>query len=28
VESMEFLIEKMGDTESNKDFLSSMSRGG
>jgi transcription termination factor Rho len=28
VESMEFLIEKMGDTESNKDFLNSMSRGG
>ena len=28
VESMEFLLEKMADTESNKDFLSSMSRGG
>jgi transcription termination factor Rho len=28
VESMEFLLEKLGDTESNKDFLSSMSRGG
>ncbi len=28
VKSMEFLIEKMGDTESNKDFLNSMSRGG
>jgi len=25
---MEFLLEKMADTESNKDFLSSMSRGG
>ncbi len=28
VESMEFLLEKMADAESNKDFLSSMSRGG
>lgn len=28
VESMEFLLEKLADTESNKDFLSSMSRGG
>ncbi len=27
VESMEFLLEKVSDTESNKDFLSSMSRG-
>jgi transcription termination factor Rho len=28
VESMEFLLEKLADTESNKDFLYSMSRGG
>ncbi len=28
VESMEFLLEKLADAESNKDFLSSMSRGG
>jgi transcription termination factor Rho len=28
VESMEFLLEKLSDTESNKDFLNSMSRGG
>jgi len=28
VESMEFLIEKLADTESNKDFLQAMSRGG
>ncbi len=28
VESMEFLLEKLSDTESNKDFLYSMSRGG
>lgn len=28
VESMEFLLEKVSDTESNKDFLNSMSRGG
>jgi transcription termination factor Rho len=28
VESMEFLLEKVSDTESNTDFLSSMSRGG
>jgi transcription termination factor Rho len=27
VESMEFLLEKISDTESNKDFLNSMSRG-
>ena len=26
VESMEFLLEKLSDTESNKDFLNSMSR--
>jgi transcription termination factor Rho len=28
VESMEFLLEKLSDTDSNKDFLNSMSRGG
>jgi transcription termination factor Rho len=28
VESMEFLLEKLSDTESNKDFLYSMSKGG
>jgi transcription termination factor Rho len=28
IESMEFLLEKLSDTESNKDFLNSMSRGG
>ena len=28
VESMEFILEKISDTESNKDFLNSMSRGG
>lgn len=28
VESMEFLLEKLADAESNKEFLSSMSRGG
>ncbi len=28
VEAMEFLLEKAGDTESNRDFLNSMSRGG
>jgi transcription termination factor Rho len=28
VESMEFLLEKLSDTESNTDFLNSMSRGG
>ncbi len=28
VESMEFLLEKLSDVESNKDFLNSMSRGG
>jgi transcription termination factor Rho len=28
VESMEFLLEKLSDTESNKEFLDSMSRGG
>lgn len=28
VEAMEFLLEKLSDTESNKDFLSSMSKGG
>jgi transcription termination factor Rho len=28
VESMEFLLEKLSDTDSNKDFLDSMSRGG
>lgn len=28
VESMEFLLEKLSDTDSNKDFLGSMSRGG
>ena len=27
VESMEFLLEKLSDTDSNKDFLNSMSRG-
>jgi transcription termination factor Rho len=28
VEAMEFLLEKLSDTESNKDFLNSMSKGG
>jgi transcription termination factor Rho len=28
VEAMEFLLEKLGDTESNREFLDSMSRGG
>ena len=28
VESMEFLLEKLSDTETNKEFLDSMSRGG
>jgi len=28
VDAMEFLLEKLGDTSSNKDFLESMSRGG
>ena len=28
VESMEFILEKISDTESNKEFLNSMSRGG
>jgi transcription termination factor Rho len=28
VESMEFLLEKMVDAESNQDFLNSMSKGG
>jgi transcription termination factor Rho len=28
VEAMEFLLEKLADTDSNKDFLYSMSKGG
>jgi transcription termination factor Rho len=28
VEAMEFLLEKLSDTESNIDFLNSMSKGG